>query len=91
MTDPTPVLAQIEQRLARIEQALLLPGRADRWQPLEVAAEQLGYGSGQTLRRAIRDGRIPSRYVTSERTASGQRRRTRVDVEGYRASLRRVG
>lgn len=89
MTDP--VLAQIEQRLARIEQALLLPGRADRWQPLEVAAEMLGYGSGQTLQRAIRDGRIPSRFVTSEKTKTGQRRRTRVDVEGYRASLRRAG
>ena len=33
----------------------------------------------------------PSRFVVSERSASGQRRRTQVDVEGYRALLKRVG
>ena len=90
-TDSTTLLERIAERLERIEAALALPARPERWQPLSQAATQLGYSSGRTLLRAIREGRIPPRFVMSERSASGQRRRTRVDVEGYRASLKRVG
>jgi hypothetical protein len=90
-TDSTTLLEQIAQRLERIEAALALPARPERWQPVSQAATQLGYSSGRTLLRAIREGRIPPRFVMSERSASGQRRRTQVDVEGYRASLKRVG
>ena len=90
-TDSTTLLEQIAQRLERIEAALALPARPERWQPVSQAATQLGYSSGRTLLRAIREGRIPPRFVVSERSASGQRRRTQVDVEGYRASLKRVG
>jgi hypothetical protein len=90
-TDATMLLEQIAQRLERIESALALPARPERWQPLSQAATQLGYSSGRTLLRAIREGRIPPRFVVSERSASGQRRRTQVDVEGFRQSIRSRG
>ena len=79
----TITLDDVMARLDRIE-AQLTFGSRQKWQLVTTAYEQLGYKSARTLQRAIRDGRIPPRFVSGERSPEGKFLRASVDVEGFR-------